>query len=109
MAGAAAGIYFGAHAPDNTTAAILISLGIASIAIGLPAVWTLLQQIVPAGAVGAGAGMMNGVANGGSALAPVAIGFFISATGGYMGGLMFLVTLTLVGFVCMAVLAVQRY
>jgi sugar phosphate permease len=109
MLGAAAGIYFGAHAPDNTTAAILISLGIASIAIGLPAIWTLLQQIVPARAVGAGAGMMNGVANGGSALAPVAIGFFISVTGGYMGGLMFLVGLTLIGFVCMAVLAVQRY
>ncbi|MDD5307108.1 MAG: MFS transporter [Deltaproteobacteria bacterium] len=109
MLGAAAGIYFGAHAPDNNTAAILLSLGIASIAIGLPSVWTLLQQIVPGRAVGAGAGMMNGVANGGSALAPVAIGFFISVTGGFMGGLMFLVALTLVGFACMSVLAFQKY
>jgi sugar phosphate permease len=109
MLGAAAGIFFGAHAPDNRTAAILISLGVASIAIGLPSVWTLLQHIVPGRAVGAGAGMMNGVANGLSALAPVAIGFFINASGGYMGGLMFLVSLTLLGFACMAVLAFQRY
>jgi sugar phosphate permease len=109
MLGAAAGIYFGAHAPDNNTAAILISLGIASIAIGLPSVWTLLQQIVPGRSVGAGAGMMNGVSNGGSALAPVAIGFFISITGGFMGGLMFLVALTLIGFACMSVLALQKY
>jgi sugar phosphate permease len=109
MAGAAVGIYFGAHAPDNTTAAILISLGIASIAIGLPSVWTLLQEIVPGKAVGAGAGAMNGIANGASALAPVAIGFFISLTGGYMGGLMFLVGLTVLGFLCMSVLALQKY
>jgi hypothetical protein len=109
MLGAAVGIFFGAHAPDNRTAAILISLGVASIAIGLPSVWTLLQHIVPGRAVGAGAGMMNGVANGLSALAPVAIGFFINASGGYMGGLMFLVSLTLLGFACMAVLAFQRY
>lgn len=107
MLGAAAGIYFGAHARDSATAAILISLGIASIAIGLPSVWALLQEIVPGKAVGAGAGAMNGIANGCSALAPVAIGFFISVSGGYMGGLMFLVGLTLVGFVCITVLAAE--
>ncbi len=109
MLGAAAGIYFGAHTPDNTACAILISLGIASIAVGLPSVWALLQQIVPGKAIGSGAGMMNGVANGGSALAPVAIGFFINITNGYMGGLMFLVGLTLLGFLCMIVLALQKY
>jgi sugar phosphate permease len=109
MLGAAAGIYFGAHAPDHRTAALLISLGVASIAIGLPPVWTLLQQIVPGRAVGAGAGMMNGTANGLSALAPVAIGGFINASGGFTGGFMFLVCLSLIGFACMAVLAIQKY
>jgi sugar phosphate permease len=109
MLGAAAGIYFGAHAPDNTTAAILISLGIASIGIGLPSVWTLLQQIVPGKAIGAGAGMMNGISNGGSAFSPVLIGFFISVTGSYVGGLMFLVGLGLVAAVCMLILSVQKY
>jgi sugar phosphate permease len=109
MLGAAAGIFFGARASDNTVSALLISLGVAAIAIGLPAAWTILQRIVPSRAVGAGAGMMNGVANGASALAPVLIGWFISVTGGYQGGLMFLVGLSLVGFACMAVLVVQRY
>ena len=109
MLGAAAGIFFGARAVDATVCAALISLGIASIAVGLPAVWTLLQQIVPAKAVGAGAGTMNGVANGVSAAAPVLIGWLIAATGSYVGGLMFLVGLSLLGFVCMAVLAAQRY
>lgn len=109
MLGASAGIYFGAHAPDNTTAAILISLGIASIGIGLPSVWTLLQQIVPGKAIGAGAGMMNGISNGGSAFSPVLIGFFISVTGSYVGGLMFLVGLGLLASVCMIILSVQKY
>ncbi|MDD4600204.1 putative sulfoacetate transporter SauU [bioreactor metagenome] len=109
MLGAAAGIYFGAHAPDNTTAAILVSLGIASIGIALPSVWTLLQQIVPGKAIGAGAGMMNGISNGGSAFAPVLIGFFISVTGSYVGGLMFLVGLGLLAAVCMLILSVQKY
>ncbi len=109
MIGASAGIYFGAHAPDNTTAAILLSLGIASIGIGLPSTWSLLQQIVPSKAIGAGAGMMNGISNGGSAFAPVLIGFFISVTGNYMGGLMFLVGVGALGAVCMLILSAQKY
>jgi sugar phosphate permease len=108
MLGAAAGLFFGAHAEDNRTAAVVISLGIASIAIGLPASWTLLQQIVPARAVGSGAGAMNGVANGLSALAPVVIGGLIAATKSYMAGLMFLVALTLVGLAAMIALAVDE-
>ena len=109
MLGAAAGIYFGANAVDNTTAAILISFGIGSIGIGLPATWTLVQQIVPGKAIGAGAGMMNGISNGGSAFAPVLIGFFISITGSYVGGLMFLVGLGLLATVCMVILSLQKY
>lgn len=109
MLGAAAGIYFGANAADNTTAAILISFGIGSIGIGLPATWALVQQIVPGKAIGAGAGMMNGISNGGSAFAPVLIGFFISMTGSYVGGLMFLVGLGLLGALCMTILSMQKY
>lgn len=107
--GSALGIYFGAMAPDNMTAALMISAGIASIAIGLPSSWAILQRIVPGKAVGAGAGMMNGVANGGSAFSPVLIGFFIAWTGSYVGGLMFLVGLAVVGCLCMTVLTLQKY
>lgn len=109
MLGAAAGIYFGAHAPDNTAAAILISLGIASIGLGIAPAWAMVQRIVPGKAIGAGAGMMNGVSNGGSAFSPFLIGVFISASGGYIGGLMFLVGLGLFAACCAAILAVQKY
>lgn len=109
MLGAAAGIYFGAYAPDNTTAAILISLGIASIGLGIAPAWALVQEIVPGKAIGAGAGMMNGVSNGGSAFAPVIIGFFISVSGSYVGGLMFLVGLGLFAACCAAILSYQKY
>ena len=106
---AAIGIYFGAYATDNMTAALLISFGIASMAIALPASWSLLQRIVPAGAIGAGSGMMNGLANGSSAFAPALIGYFIAITGGYIGGLMFLVGLGALGCLCMFVLSLQKY
>ena len=109
MLGAAAGIYFGAYAPDNTTAALLISVGIASIGLGIAPAWAMVQHIVPGKAIGAGAGMMNGVSNGGSAFSPVLIGFFISASGSYVGGLMFLVGLGLLAACCAAVLAYQKY
>ncbi len=109
MLGAAAGIYFGAHAPDNTTAAILISFGIASIGLGIAPAWALVQQIVPGKAIGAGSGMMNGVSNGGSAFSPVLMGFFISLSGSYVGGLMFLVGLAMFAACCAAVLAYQKY
>ena len=106
---AAAGIYFGAHASDNLTAALLISFGIGAIAIALPSSWSLLQKIVPGKAIGAGAGMMNGLANGGSAFSPVLIGYFIAATGSYVGGLMFLVGLGILGCICMTILSLQKY
>ena len=110
MFGAALGIYFGAHAPDNMTAAILISLGIASLGLGLPSTWSLLQQVVPGKTIGAGAGMMNGIANGGAALAPIVIGSLIASSGGsYVAGLMYLVTLGVVGGLCMCVLSYQKY
>ncbi|MDF2572929.1 MAG: sauU 6, partial [Sporomusa sp.] len=107
--GAALGIYFGANAADNMTAALLISFGIASVALCLPSSWAILQQIVPGKAIGAGAGMMNGLSNGGSAFAPVLIGFFISLTGSYMGGLMFLVGIAVLGCVCMTILSLKKY
>lgn len=109
MLGAAAGIYFGAYAPNNVLAAIYLSMGIGSVGIGLPSAWALVQQIVPSKAVGAGAGMMNGISNGGSAFAPVLIGFFISISGSYIGGLMFLVGLGLTGALCMFILSLQKY
>jgi len=109
MLGAALFVYLGAHAPDNMTSAIFISLGIGSLGIGQPANWSLLQQIVPGKAIGTGAGVMNGIANGAAALAPLIIGFLISTTGSYIGGLMYLVFLGAVGCLGMLILVIQKY
>lgn len=102
-------IYLGAQVANNVASALFISVGIGAIAMALPSSWSILQKIVPAQAIGAGAGMMNGVSNGSSAFSPVLIGFFIALSGGYGGGLMFLVSLGLLGGLCMLVLTVQKY
>lgn len=109
MLGMAIGIYFGAYSSDNMTAAYWIVFAVACNAVALPATWTMCQQIVPAKALGAGAGLMNGIGSAGGALSPIVIGFFISMTGSYVGGLMFLVAAGVLSALCMAVLVVQKY
>ncbi|MBC8417955.1 MAG: MFS transporter [Desulfobacterales bacterium] len=106
---AATGIFFGANVMDNLSAAIVLSIGVGSLAMGLPASWVLLQRMVPGNCVGAGAGMMNGIANAGSAFVPWIIGLFIASTGSYMGGLMFLVGIGVLGCACMTILSLQQY
>lgn len=59
--------------------------------------------------MGAGAGVMNGISNGCSAFSPVLIGFFISLTGAYIGGLMFLVGIGVIGGLSMVVLTLKKY
>jgi sugar phosphate permease len=106
---AATSIYFGAQAASNITAAVVISFGVVAMGLSLPSSWAVLQKITPAKAVGASAGLMSGVGNIVSAFIPVIIGYFIAVTGSYMGGLMFLVGLGVLGFLCMSVLALQKY
>jgi len=53
--------------------------------------------------------VMNGIANGAAALAPLIIGFLISTTGSYIGGLMYLVFLGVVGCLGMLILVIQKY
>ncbi|MDR3592493.1 MAG: MFS transporter [Negativicutes bacterium] len=109
MLGAAVFLYYGVHAPNNVLAAISISLGIGSTGIGQPANWALLQEIVPGKAVGTGAGVMNGVANGAAALAPVIIGYLITLTGNYIAGLMYLVCFASAAFLAMMILVCKKY
>jgi len=106
---AAISIYLGAHAESNLIAAVVISFGVVAMGLSLPSSWAVLQKIVPAKAVGAGAGLVSGVGNIVSAFTPVIIGYFIAITGGYNGGLMFLVGVGVMGFICMSVLALQKY
>lgn len=105
----AAGIYAGAMAESKMASAILIACGIGSISIGTPAAFSVLQQMISKRAVGGATGLMNGVANVVSSFAPVIIGFFITLTGSYFGGLMFLVGAALLGAVMGLILTVKQY
>jgi sugar phosphate permease len=110
MTGMALALYLGAHAMNNFSSAYLITIAVGFNAVGLPATWSLCQQLVPTRAVGTGAGLMNGVGSIGGALSPIIIGYFIGANGGsYVGGLMCLVASSLAGALCMLVLVFKKY
>jgi len=106
---AALGIYIGINTANNLSAALVISVGYGMLGMGLPIAWVLLQQFVPGRAVATGAGIMNGISQGSSAAAPVLIGYFIAVSGGYVGGLMFIVAVAVIGGLCVGVLAYQKY
>lgn len=109
MIGVGIGVYFGANAVDNMMSALFLTLGIGALGLGGPAAWTLLQDLVPSKGVSTGAGVMNGLGNGFSSLAPLAIGFFITFTGSYVGGLLYLVGCCVVGGVATLILTLQKY
>jgi sugar phosphate permease len=106
--GSSALLCLGAFIPNNWASAILIALGTGVMASGTPAVWALLQRLVPSHAVGTGAGMMNGFSQAVAAFGPVAMGALISLTGSYVGGLMYLVASGLVGGTAMLILAYKK-
>jgi sugar phosphate permease len=109
MVGVAVGTYFGATATDNFTSAIILAFGIGSIGLGGPAAWTLMQDIVPSRGVSTAAGVMNGMGNGLSALAPVAIGYLISLTGSYASGLFYIVGVCVVGAIATLILTLKNH
>lgn len=107
MIGASIGITLGAGATDHITSAICLSLGLGAIGLGGPASWTLLQDITPAKGISTAAGLMNGLGNGFSALAPIVIGFLISLTGSYTIGLYYLVACSIIGAVLALILTLK--
>jgi sugar phosphate permease len=62
-----------------------------------PAVWSMLQALLPDQMMAAGSGTMSGISNLLSALSPVIIGGLIQISGSYVLGLMFLVTMSALG------------
>lgn len=101
ICGAALGVLGSIVSSNNVLAAIAIACGITALGSGLPVIWALLQQLVPTPIAGAGAGLMNGLTNVGAALAPMIIGYFIGFSGSFVGGLLYLVGLGLIGFCCL--------
>ncbi len=101
IGGAALGVLGSILSTDNVLAAIAIAGGITALGSGLPVIWAMLQKMVPAPIAGAGAGLMNGLTNIGAALAPVIIGYLIGVSGSFAAGLLYLVGLGLLGFICL--------
>lgn len=104
MLGAATGIYFSAHATGQVEAALWLVLAVASLLIGQPGHWSIIQKVVPAKALGAGSGFESALGSLGGAITPLIVGYFINATGSYVGGLMCLVTFCLIGALAMITL-----
>lgn len=105
----ACGLYFGAVVENSVASAVLLAFAMGGNMLGTVAAWTLLQNIVPEKSASTAAGLMNGLANGISALGPVLIGFFIALTGGYAGGIFFMVGLSGVGIITSLILMLQKY
>lgn len=109
MMGAAAGIFMGATAADNTQSAIWLSLGIGFIGLGIPAAWTLVQTFIPAHSVGIAGGFMNGVTNLFSAFVPAIIGGLIALTHTYLAGMLMLVVMGIIASCAALPLLLKKY
>lgn len=103
-----AGVYLGVVIENNAVAAVVIAFGIGASSMQIPAVFTLLQKLVPKNAMSAAAGTLNGIAVGFGALSPVLIGFAVSVTGNFSAALYLIIAIVLTGGVLAAVLAAQK-
>jgi sugar phosphate permease len=107
---AGAGCIFGATVIENNyLAAVVLACASAGTSMGLPAAWTLLQKVTPNRSIGTAGGVMVGLSTGISSLSPVLIGFFITLTGGYAGGLGMLIGAALTAGCASAVLVLRKY
>ncbi|MFL9926218.1 MFS transporter [Herbaspirillum lusitanum] len=108
MVGVSIGIYFGVNIEDNLTSALVLGFGIGCIGLGGPAAWTLLQDIVPSKGISSAAGLMNGMGNVFSSIAPLAIGYIISQTGSYSNGLYYIIGCCVMGGIATLILTIKK-
>jgi sugar phosphate permease len=110
MLGYGIGILLSSQVPDNTTAAVAIVVaGALGSGFGMPTTWALVGKIVPKEAVSTGSGLLNGISVGVGALMPTLIGYLISLTGHYTGGLLSMVAFAALGLVCAVILTFRKY
>lgn len=104
MLGGAIGIYFAAQASGQVEAALWLVVAVASLMIGLPGHWAIIQKVVPPGVLGTGVGLESALGSGAGAITPLIIGYFIDTTGSFAGGLMCMVAFCLIGMLAMIIL-----
>lgn len=102
-------VYMGAVTDHKYASAVLLSMAVAFCTMGTPVAWTLLQSLIDSKSVSTASGMMNGIANGLSSLAPAMIGMFIAITGEYSGGLLCLVFTSAIATITAGVLTLKKY
>lgn len=92
--------------PSASGAGICIVLAVGINEFVFPAVWSILQGIIPEKLIAAASGVLSGSANLFSALSPFIMGLLIQFTGSYSSGLMFLVGMAVLG--ALSCLALRR-
>lgn len=111
LTGAAVSIFSAANVSDNMSSALLMSLALAFIGVGLSCYWTMMQGLVQRSSVGQAAGVMNGVSQFASAFIPTIMGAIVgtaTAAGNWYGALVTLAGVGLVGAILMLILTVKR-
>jgi len=100
LAGAALCILLSAVVPSNAlSAALVVSAPVFNQMFYAP-LWTIVQSTFPSHLMGTGTGLVNGISNLVSALAPVIIGLLIQLSGSYGVGLMYLTAFGILGSFC---------
>ncbi len=102
-------VYAGATTEHKYLSAVLLSMAVAFCTMGTPVAWTLLQGLIDGKSISTASGLMNGISNGLSSLAPAMIGVFITITGEYSGGLLCLVFTSGVATIAAGILTLKKY
>ncbi|SEK01438.1 MFS transporter [Paraburkholderia diazotrophica] len=84
------------YVESNVT--VIVILSVAFFAQGMAALgWTLVSDIAPDGLLGVTGGIFNFAANLAGIVTPLVVGFIVSATGSFVGALVFIGVVALVG------------
>ena len=77
---------------------VIVILSVAFFAQGMAALgWTLVSDIAPEGLLGVTGGIFNFAANLAGIVTPLAVGFIVAATGSFVGALVFIGVIALIG------------
>lgn len=94
--------------PSAIGAVVFMALAVGINEFAYPTVLAVLQSLLPAHLVVTGSGILNGVSNLLSAASPFIMGWLIQTSGSYNGGLLFLVTVAMLGAISCVLLYRQR-
>lgn len=94
--------------PSPIGAVVFMALALGLNEFVYPTVWAIMQTLLPANLVVTGSGLASGIGNLLSAISPFIMGWLIQTSGSYIGGLLFLVTMAVLGAISCVLLYRQR-